>query len=152
MPYAYHPYAPYYWGPAWHPPGFFIGAMAATAISINVANAAFMYDQGVFYAPSGGGFTVVEAPVGAAIVMLPRGYSSVVSTNGTYYYFGGTFYMQQDGNYLVIPPPPGAIITQLPSGAKQVKQDGQTYMKYNGTLYQPVLSNGVDAYQVVVKS
>ena len=125
--------------------------MAATAISINVADAAFMYDQGVFYAPSGAGFTVVSAPVGAAIEVLPPAVTSVVSTNGTYYYFGGTFYMKQNDVYVVIAPPDGAIITQLPAGAEEVKQNGETYMKFNGTLYQPVLSNGVDAYQVVAQ-
>src|SRR5580700_11325101 len=28
-PYYYHPYRPYYWGPRWHPVGYFLSALAA---------------------------------------------------------------------------------------------------------------------------
>ncbi|HRI61397.1 MAG TPA: DUF6515 family protein, partial [Saprospiraceae bacterium] len=66
-PYHYHPYRPFYWGPVWHPWGFFIATMAATAIIVSVNNQQYHYDQGVYYVASNGGYTVVQAPVGATI-------------------------------------------------------------------------------------
>ncbi len=38
-PYFYHPYRPFYWGPRWHPWGFFIATLAATAIIVSFADA-----------------------------------------------------------------------------------------------------------------
>ncbi len=50
-PYRYHPYRPFYWGPVWHPWGFFVATLATTAIIVSVNNAQYHYDQGVWYAP-----------------------------------------------------------------------------------------------------
>jgi hypothetical protein len=46
-PYVYHPYQPFYWGPTWHPWGFFVATLATTAIIVSVNNAQYHYDQGV---------------------------------------------------------------------------------------------------------
>ena len=48
-PYAYHPFHPFYFGPMWHPWGFFVATMAVTAVAITVASQQYYYDQGVYY-------------------------------------------------------------------------------------------------------
>ena len=123
--------------------------MAATAVAINVANSMYYYNSGVYYEPVSGGYTVVAAPPGATISVLPSGCSPVIVSGTTYYYYGGTFYAAVGQGYQVVSPPQGAIVDQLPSGAVEVQQNGITYLKYNGTLYQPVQDNGEDAYQVM---
>ena len=86
-PYAYHPYTPYRWGPVWHPVGFVIATMAATAIIVTVASQQYHYDQGVYYVASGSGYTVVPAPVGATITTLPPGSQTVVINETTNNYY-----------------------------------------------------------------
>src|SRR5450432_1820722 len=45
-PYSYHPYHPYYWGPRWHPIGYLLSALAATAVRISYNNQYYYYDDG----------------------------------------------------------------------------------------------------------
>lgn len=51
----------------WHPWGFFIATLATTAIIVSVENKKYYYDNGVYYAPSNSGYTVVAAPIGATV-------------------------------------------------------------------------------------
>lgn len=148
--YSYHPYRPFYWGPVWHPWGFFITAMAATAIIISVENQQYHYDQGVYYLASNGGYTVVQAPVGATITTLPPNTQTVV-VNETVnnYYYGGTYYEKSDKGYTVVPPTAGTIVEQLPEGAKEEKVGDQIFMKLGEVYYQPIKKDGKDMYEVV---
>lgn len=148
--YSYHPYKPFYWGPVWHPWGFFITAMAATAIIISVENQQYHYDQGVYYVASNGGYTVVQAPVGATITTLPPNTQTVV-VNETVnnYYYGGTYYEKSDKGYTVVPPTAGTVVEHLPEGAKEEKVGNQVYMKLGDVYYQPIKKDGKDMYEVV---
>ncbi|OYU55438.1 MAG: hypothetical protein CFE25_10935 [Chitinophagaceae bacterium BSSC1] len=148
--YSYHPYRPFYWGPVWHPWGFFITAMAATAIIISIENQQYHYDQGVYYVASNGGYTVVQAPVGATITTLPPNTQTVV-VNETVnnYYYGGTYYEKSDKGYTVVPPTAGTIVEQLPEGAKEEKIGDQIFMKLGEVYYQPIKKDGKDMYEVV---
>jgi hypothetical protein len=148
--YSYHPYKPFYWGPVWHPWGFFITAMAATAIIISVENQQYHYDQGVYYVASNGGYTVVQAPVGATITTLPPSTQTVV-VNETVnnYYYGGTYYEKSDKGYTVVPPTAGTIVENLPEGAKEEKIGNQVYMKLGDVYYQPIKKDGKNMYEVV---
>jgi len=149
-PYYYHPYRPYYWGPVWHPWGFFIAALTATAIVITIENQQYHYDQGVYYVESDGGYTVVQAPVGATIKVLPEGSETVVVNETTNnYYYGGTYYEKSDGGYTVVPPTSGTLVENLPEGGEEVKVGDVTYVKYGETYYQPVQVDGKDMYEVV---
>jgi len=153
-PYFYHPYRPYYWGPSYHPWGFFVAAIATTAIIVSVENHPYHYYQGVYYAPSNGGYTVVQAPVGAVITTLPPGYQTVVingsgGTTVNNYYYGGTYYEQEPNGYKVVPPTAGAIITNMPAGGKEVKMGDVTYVQVGDTYYQPIQQNGQNVYEVV---
>jgi len=149
-PYYYHPYHPFFWGPAYHPWGFFIATLATTAIIVSVANAQYHYDQGVFYAPSNGGYTVVQAPVGAVVTTLPTGSQTVVVNETTNnYYYGGTYYEKDPKGYKVVPPTAGTIIDKMPDGGKEVKMGDVTYVKVGDTYYQPIQKDGKDVYEVV---
>jgi len=148
-PYAYHPYHPYYWGPRWHPFGFFLGALTADAIMLSIDGSAYYYDDGVYYSPYNGGYQAVAPPIGAVVSYLPSGFETIPMGDDTYYYYGGVFYVSQGGSYRVVPAPVDAIVTQIPEGATEQNINGQSYLLYNNTYYIPVSSNGQDAYQVV---
>lgn len=150
-PYHYHPYRPFYWGPVWHPWGFFITTLAATAIIVSVENQQYHYDQGVYYTQSNGGYTVVQAPVGATITTLPSNSTTVVVNETTNnYYYGGTYYEKSDGGYTVVPPTAGTIVENLPEGGEEVKIGDVTYVKYGETYYQPFEQDGKNMYEVVL--
>lgn len=149
-PYHYHPYQPYHWGPVWHPVGFIVATMAATAIIVTVASQQYHYDQGVYYVASNGGYTVVPAPVGATIVALPPGSQTVVINETTNnYYYGGTYYEKKPEGYTVVPPTAGAVVEKLPEGGKEVKIGEVTYVKVGETYYQPIEQSGKSMYEVV---
>lgn len=149
-PYYYHPYHPYYWGPHWHPVGFFLSALAADAIWFSFNNQRYYYDDGCFYLPQNGGYAVVTAPIGAMVTSLPQGYETPVAADGqTYYYYAGVFYISTGNGYQVVAAPPGAVIYNLPQGAADQQIDGQDFLVYNNTFYEPISQDGQDAYQVV---
>lgn len=148
-PYYYHPYRPYYWGPHWHPVGFFLTALATDAIWFNWNNQRYYYDDGCFYLPGNGGYSVVPPPIGAVVPSLPPGYETTMVGNDTYYYFGGAFYIDNGQGYEVVAAPPGAVITELPVGAVEQDTNGETLMVYNNTYFLPISQDGQDAYEVV---
>ena len=97
-PYYYHPYTPFYWGPVWHPWGFFVATLAVTAVVVSIENQKYHYDQGVFYVQSDGGYVVVEAPQGATVTVIPSEAKEVeVSPTINNYYYGNTYYEKSDG-------------------------------------------------------
>jgi hypothetical protein len=147
--YAYHPYHPYYWGHNWHPVGYFAATLATDAFLLSIANQQYYYDEGVYYRPSSGGYSVVPAPIGAIVSSLPPGYETTMVGNDDYFYYGGTFYIDTGNGYQVVAAPFGAVITQIPDGAVQQDINGETYLVYNNTYYQPVSEDGQDAYEVV---
>ena len=147
--YSYHPYHPSNWGPSWHPIGFIAASLARDAFIFSLANRQYYYDDGVYYQPISGGYTVVSAPVGAVVGSLPDGYETVQLGDDYFYYYGGTFYIGLDQGYQVVDAPVGAIVNNIPDGATQQNINGEIYLFYNNTYYEPVSFNGEDAYQVV---
>jgi len=148
-PYSYHPYQPFYWGPRWHPIGFFLSSLAANALRISIANQYYYYDDGCYYIPYRGGYSVVPPPIGAVVSYLPDGYETVMLGNDTYYYYGGAFYINVADGYQVVQAPIGAVVSQLPVGAVEQDVNGETFLVYNNTYYQPISQDGQDAYEVV---
>jgi hypothetical protein len=134
----------------WHPWGFFVTTMAATAIIISIQNQAYYYDQGVYYIESDGGYTVIEAPVGATIKVLPEGSETVIINETTNnYYYGGTYYEETDEGYTVVPPTAGTVVENLPEGGEEVKIGDITYVVLGDVYYQPVEVDGNKMYEVV---
>ena len=149
-PYHYHPYRPFYWGSMWHPWGFFVATLATTAIIISVQNQQYHYDQGVYYIQSDGGYTVVEAPVGATVKVIPESSQTVVINETTNnYYYGGTYYEKSDEGYTVVPPTAGAVVENLPEGGEEVKIGDVTYVQVGDVYYQPIEQDGKNMYEVV---
>jgi len=149
-PYHYHPYHPFYWGPVWHPWGFFVATLATTAIIVSVANQQYHYDQGVYYVASSGGYTAVSAPVGATITTLPAGSQTVVVNETTNnYYYGGTYYEKSGSGYAVVAPTAGTVVESLPEGGEEVRIGDVTYVKVGETYYQPIEKDGKSMYEVV---
>jgi hypothetical protein len=145
-PYYYHAYSPFFFGPAFVPFGVFVGALAATAIIVNVADTPYRYDQGVWYAPTDGGYDVVTAPVGAFVPTLPPGAVAVAPNT---YYYGGAYYAPTVGGYTVVAPQAGTVVDQLPPGGEEVTIGDQTYVRFGDTYYLPFLDNGQPRYEVV---
>ena len=116
-PYAYHRYQPFFWGPAFVPFGVFVGALAASAIVVTVADQPYRYDQGVWYLPTNGGYAAVTAPIGATVPGLPPGATSVAP--GVYYY-AGAYYQWNGGGYTVVAPQAGTVVNQLPPGGEEI--------------------------------
>jgi hypothetical protein len=134
----------------WHPWGFFVATIAATAIIVSVENQQYHYDQGVYYVQSGSGYTVVQAPVGATITTLPANSQTVVVNETTNnYYYGGTYYEKSDGGYTVVPPTAGTVVESLPEGGEEIKIGDVTYVKVGETYYQPIEQDGKNMYEVV---
>ena len=149
-PYHYHPYHPFFWGPVWHPWGFFITTLAVTAIIVSVESQQYHYDSGVYYVASNGGYTVVQAPVGATITTLPPNSQTVVVNETTNnYYYGGTYYEKGSKGYTVVAPTAGTLVENLPEGGVETKIGDITYVKVGETFYQPIDKDGKNMYEVV---
>ncbi len=148
-PYAYHPYHPYYWGPRWHPIGYFLSALTANAIRFAIGSQWYYYDDGCYYVPSASGYSVVPPPIGAVVSYLPDGYETCMVGNDTFYYYAGAFYVAVTQGYQVVQAPVGAVITELPVGAVDQQINGQDLLVYNNVYYQPISQDGQDAYEVV---
>ena len=149
-PYYYHPYRPFYWGPVWHPWGFFVATLATTAIIVSIENQKYHYDSGVYYVSSSGGYTVVQAPVGATVQTLPKETEKVeVNETTNNYYYGGAFYSKSDEGYTVVPATAGTIVPSLPEGGEEVKIGDVTYVQFGDTYYQPIQVDGKNMYEIV---
>lgn len=149
-PYYYHPYRPYYWGPVWHPWGFFATTLAVTAIVVNVQSTPYHYDQGVWYASYNGGYEAVPAPVGGVVYNIPDGAQTVYTGTVNNYYYGGTYYEKDGSTYRVVAPTAGTLVDSLPEGGEEVTIGDVKYIKFGETYYQPVQVDGKDKYEVVL--
>jgi hypothetical protein len=149
-PYYYHPYRPFYWGPVWHPWGFFLVTLTTTAIIVSFADADLppgivpqdyfvmttVDDEKVHGGPRINGYIELGVPDKPEVA------------DGEYYYDQGVFYLKGDGGYTSVAAPLGAIVKSLPKGYETVKLDeagSVTNYYWGGTFYEKI-SNG---YKVV---
>ena len=155
----WHPGVHFLWRPPvfWHPFGFFVAALATTAIVVSVANSndQYYYDQGTYYQETEKdgqkGYVAVAAPIGATVPTLPDGNVEVAVGDKSYYYYAGTFYFPDtDGeHYVVVQAPVGAVIPYLPDGYQKEAHGDITYYSYAGIYYQPKTVSGEVSYEVV---
>jgi hypothetical protein len=140
------------WGPVWHPWGFFLATLTATAIIVSFADIdlppgvipqdyfvmASMYGEKMHGGPSIYNFGDYVAP----------DRPEQVDADGEYYYDQGVFYLKGDGGYTSVAAPVGAIIKSLPKGYETVKLDdaGSVINYYWGGTFYEKISNG---YKVV---
>jgi hypothetical protein len=149
-PYYYHPYRPFVWGPRWHPWGFFIATLAATAIIVSFADADLpaMMHSGEYFVWNNGLATVQNQYMRSGPSEMDYGPTPMSVQTGEYYYDEGVFYLKGDGGYTVVAAPLGGIIKTLPEGYETVDLDEAGKVKnyyYGGAFYEKT-SNG---YKVV---
>src|ERR1700757_4664699 len=72
---------------------------ASAAAAISVAGNPYYYSNGVYYAPQGGQYAVVEngykvtpPPIGSSVTTLPNGAVDQNIKGATYFVFGGACY------------------------------------------------------------
>ena len=146
----WHPYRPFYWGPAWHPWGWWVATIATTAIIIELNNQTYHCDHGTYYVEKDDGYEVVQAPVGATVESLPEE-TEVVQVNETTnnYYYGGAYYEKSELGYTVVPATAGTIVPHLPEGGEEVKVGDITMIQFGETYYMPIQVDGEDMYEIV---
>lgn len=151
-PWAYR--APVVW--PWHPVGYFVATIAATAVVVSIVNSAgqpqssgnVYYDQGVYYEKTSDGYKAIPAPPGAQLPSLPEGYTSITVGGDQYGYYQGDFYVESNGKYMVTAAPAGAVVPYVPDSATETDQGGTKYYDYAGTRYQAVSVSGETQYLV----
>jgi hypothetical protein len=142
-PYYYHPYRPFAWGPMWHPWGFFVATLAATAIIVSfAANDLPQYPVAAEFQNSTMGIYAAAAPSSlsgpnASWADYQSGLDEQALAGDEYYYDAGVFYLKGDGGYTVVAAPVGAIIPKLPDGYETIKlDDGTTNYYFGGAFYE----------------
>lgn len=119
------------------------------ARTIEVGGFTYYYEQGAFWLHQGTIYTVVTAPVGAAVDTLPQGVTRIASGTKPVWYFFGIFFGEKDGAYVVIKPPAGLTVFYLPDGYRQEKVQGVARYRFGDVLFKPIFIQGILAYQVV---
>jgi hypothetical protein len=153
-PYFYHPYKPFYWGPVWHPWGFFVATLTATAIIVSFADADLppAVWNGEYYVMNPAATSDMTAYVRSGPAWFDEGMASAdvpkILAAEEYYYDEGVFYLKGSGGYTVVAAPVGGVVKTIPSGYETVVLDdagGAKNYYWGGTFYEKV-SNG---YKVV---
>jgi hypothetical protein len=125
--------------------------LAAVPIYVSGPPYYYYYDNGVYYAPQGSGYAVVDPPAGVVVPTAPPGCSeSSPSGDGKYMNCGGTYYSSVPKGYQVIAPPVGSTVNAVPAGAQKETVNGVTYyMTTDHIFYRPFFSGSAVIYQVV---
>jgi hypothetical protein len=152
-PYYYHPYRPFYWGPIWHPWGFFIATLATTAIIVSFADADLppgIIPQNYYVLNTGRHAAYLVGHGGPSLNQNTEinELEEAGAVDGEYYFDQGVFYLKGNGGYTSVAAPLGAIIKKLPEGFETIELDEAGSVKnyyWGGTFYEKI-SNG---YKVV---
>ena len=62
-------------------------------MKITVRNKQYYYNAGVYYNHGTQGYTVIAAPIGARIKILPAGYTRIVISGRPYFHYYGAYYL-----------------------------------------------------------
>lgn len=79
----------------------------------------YNYHDGRFFRPGWFGLEVALdfSPIGAVVVGLPEGYTTVMIGGETYYCYGGTYYRRHPTGYIVVPEPVVVPVVVTPAVA-----------------------------------
>ena len=132
--------------------GVVVKTLPTGAVVIKHKGSKLHFHNGVFYKPKGAGsFTVVRAPIGVRIKVLPLGHKKIVVRKRPYVYYYGTFYAKTNDSeeYEVVNAPIGAEVDALPEGYEMEEIDGVVYYTLDDVKYMEKDADGEPVYQVV---
>jgi hypothetical protein len=109
-------------------------------VSVVVGPRRYYYDEGAFYVRARGGYTVVAAPIGARIRVLPAGYVSVRIGGADYYYYNGVY-------YTYLPDQETYVVVERPANADNTADMKFDRVKlYDGSIVEGVFQGATDSY------
>lgn len=97
--------------------GAFVRGVPGSPYIVARGGGRYYYSGGVWYAPRGGGFVVVGAPLGVFVPVLPPFYTTLWVGGLPYYYANDTYYTwsaDQNGYQVVDPPTDQSATTTQP--------------------------------------
>ena len=132
--------------------GVVVKTLPTGAVVINHKGSKLHFHNGVFYKPKGvASFSVVRAPIGVRIKVLPVGHKKIVVGKRPYVYYYGTFYAKTNDSeiYEVVNAPIGAEVDALPEGYEMEEIDGVVYYTLDDVKYMEKDTDGEPVYHVV---
>lgn len=113
----------------------------------------FYHYGGRYYGYLGNMYSMVAAPIGIRMRLLPVGTRRVFIDGVPHYYYAGVYYREISGNeYEVVEPSIGTIVPELPDeNMEEVMLNGQTLYEYDHILYKSVVTKTGVQYEVVGK-
>ncbi len=153
-PYYFHPYRPFVWGPVWHPWGFFVATLAATAIIVSVADNDMPHPADLAWNNfTGIGVNPIDKQLMSSspsfvsytdhpVFSFSQASSASQAAATQYYYDQGVFYVKSGEGYSVVAAPVGAKVKSLPSGYETVVIDEKTTNYYYGGAFYEKRSDG----------
>jgi len=132
--------------------GVVVKTLPTGAVVIKHKGTKLHFHNGVFYKSKGAAsFSVVRAPIGVRIKVLPVGHKKIVVRKRLYVYYYGTFYAKTNDSeaYEVVNAPIGAEVDALPEGYEMEEIDGVVYYTLDDVKYMEKDADGEPVYQVV---
>ncbi len=86
-------------------PGYGIRYLPHGFFNLFVGNTKFFYYDGYFYQPYRNEYRIVEAPIGAIVLSLPRLHFSLQWNGIEFFVAGNTYYRRHPRGYIVVPNP-----------------------------------------------
>jgi hypothetical protein len=135
------------------PVGWETDELPAGSQSVQHEGTAYSYADGAFYqAKSGGGWVVVQSPVGAEVKSIPE--DAVLHNDEgdiEVYQFDRSYWSKVKNDagetvYRVEPPPPAEEIDEIPAGSTSFVADGETYYYVDYNWYVAYDENGKQGY------
>lgn len=113
----------------------------------------YYYYGGLYYRNIANAYTLVPAPLGLRIKVLPLGYRRIALVGGGYhYYYQGVYYREVDSVFETTEPKTGTIVPELPAdNVEEITLNGQTYYEYDKILYKTIVTEEGLKYEVAGK-
>jgi len=130
------------------PVGYQADALPEGGETVTFEGQTYTYADWGFWQPSGGGYVVVVAPVGAQVSTIP---DDVVEHEdegeATLYQFDRSYFSKTTNDagktvYVVQPQPPAEELESIPAGSPSFVAGGETYYYVDFNLYVEYAENG----------
>lgn len=112
----------------------------------------YFYNHGNFYRHNAGRYTMVPAPLGIRVSVLPPNPWRVVIRGQHFFYSNGAFFSHRNNCYQVTSAPVGAIVPSIPMRAQRLSINGREFFEFDQTIYQRIRTRRGIAYEVVGRS